>query len=111
MIAGSTLTAMSTSPPPEIPVSAFRNASTCSGLSGSATVTCARVTPFRASFEQIEIADHVENREEPALGRDELDEFGGDSADLGLGEKGIERLNLLFGGEDRAFDETLQIRA
>jgi hypothetical protein len=34
-----------TLPPPEISVSAVRKAS-CSGLSVSATVTCARVTPF-----------------------------------------------------------------
>ena len=33
------------------------------------------------------------------------------AADLGPGEKGIERLNLLFGQENRTLDETLQIRA
>ena len=33
------------------------------------------------------------------------------AADLRLGEKGIKRLNLLFGRENRTLDEALQIRA
>jgi len=37
---------------------------------------------FSRVVQQSEIADHVDNREEPALRRDELDEFGGDPAEV-----------------------------
>jgi hypothetical protein len=66
---------------------------------------------FSRIVQQIEVADHVKDREEPAFRRDELEEFGSDPADFRLREKGIERLHLLLGGKHRAFDETLQIRA
>ena len=59
----------------------------------------------------VEVADHVGDGEQPALGRDELDEIGGDARNAGAGENGVERLHLLFGRKDRALDEALEIVA
>jgi hypothetical protein len=94
MIAGSTLIAISTLPPPEISVSHLRPRDT-----------------FSRIIEQIETTDHVGDREEPALGRDKLDEIRRGSADLHLREKGGERFHLIIGGKNRALDETLEVGA
>src|SRR5208282_4866195 len=55
--------------------------------------------------------DHVARREQPAVRRHQLEESRGKAADSGPVEHRRERLQLLFGGENRAAHQTVEIGA
>ena len=61
--------------------------------------------------QRAERLDHVAHREQPAVRRHHLQEFGREPADADLVEDGGERVELLLGGEHRAADEAIEVGA
>ena len=57
------------------------------------------------------VGDHLAQVEEPPLGRDEPDEIRGDPVDAFPGKDGVERLELVGGGEHGTADEPLEVGA
>ena len=64
-----------------------------------------------ARDELAEVADHLADREQPAVRGHEHQEVRGEPADAGLGEHGGERPAPLLGAEHRAADQAIEVRA
>ncbi len=111
MIEGSTLTSSWMSRPPEAALSwSLRAARLSLGERGGARDFGAGHAAARV-VELAVVGDHLTQKEEPALDRDQPDEIGGDPGYPLFVEDRVERLDLVMGGEDRAADEALEVRA
>ena len=111
MIEGSTLASRWTSRPPEAALQlVLERGEVGVGERGGAGDLGARHAAARV-VELAVVGDHCPQEEKPALDRDEPDEIGGDPADSRSGEDGVERLDLVLGGEHRAADKALEVGA